>query len=295
MLKPLKGSLFVLISALMFASYGFFSRFTESYDVFFQVYVRCFFITIILVIVGLIRKDFKKIDRADLKWFITICSFTIFSVSPILYAFRFLSLGTASFLFYGSTTIFTYILGFLFFKEKLTGIKILVLIIATIGLGLIFSFNFSSAFILPALMALLNGFASSGEVTFTKKVSEKYSNIQLVTTVFAAIGITHMLLSLVLGEVQDFTLLTVKFPVILFWSLGSIAGMYTVVEGYKFLEPSIAAIVGLTEIIFSLILGIMFFSEAIEFNTLVGGILIILAAALPNIIDIYKAKINKIR
>ncbi len=289
MIKQLKGSFLILISALMFGAYGLLSRGIEQYDVFFQTYVRCLFIAIALLIFGIIRKEFKRIEKEDIKWFVVVCVFTVFSIAPIVYAFKFLTLGTASFLFYGSLTIFTYILGFLFFKEKLTKIKVFVLIFSTIGLLLIFSGNFGATLLLPALMALLNGVASSGEVTFSKKISNKYSSTQISFVVFIVIAISHFALSILLNETQDLTLITDHALNILAFAVASIIGMVTVIEGYKYVEPSVGAIVGLTEIVFSLMFGIIFFSESASLLTLVGGLLIIAAAALPSWIEI-KAK-----
>jgi len=292
MIKQLKGSFFILISALMFGAYGLLSRGIEQYDVFYQTYVRCLVVALALLAFGLFRKEFKKIEKEDFKWFVVVCMFTVFSIAPIVYAFKFLTLGTASFLFYGSLTIFTYILGFVFFKEKLTRTKVLVLIFSTIGLILIFSGNFGAALLLPALMALLNGVASSGEVTFSKKISNKYSSTQISFIVFIAIAVTHFVLSLILNENQDITLITQHTPNILAFAVASIIGMITVIEGYKYVEPSVGAIIGLTEIVFSLMFGILFFNESASLLTLVGGLLIIAAAALPSWIEI-KAKRKK--
>lgn len=290
MLKQLKGSFLILISALMFGAYGLLSRGIEDYDVFYQTYVRCFVIALALLILGIFRKEFKRIKKEDIKWFVVVCLFTVFSIAPIVYAFKFLTLGTASFLFYGSLTIFTYILGFAFFKEKFTNLKLAVLILSTLGLLLIFSGNFGAALLLPSLMALLNGIASSGEVTFSKKISNNYSTTQISFVVFIVIAVSHLILSLLLNENQDITLITEHAPNVLAFAVASIIGMLAVIEGYKFLEPSVGAIIGLTEVVFSLMFGVLFFSESANINTLVGGLLIIAAAALPSWIEIKRRR-----
>ncbi len=268
----------------MYGSYGVFSRYLGDYDIFFQTYIRCLLIAGILGVIGLIRKEFKPIKKEDVKWFAAMGFFSIFSIAPIVYAFRYLEIGTASFLFYAAYTIATYIFGRIFFAEKLTSIKIISLVLSFIGLLLIFSIKFSSELLLPVLMAILNGVATSGEITFSKKVSDKYSNNQIVVSLFLLIAISHFFVSLFLGEHQNMEILTKSFFILAGFILAAIIATIAIVEGFKYLEPSIGAIIGLMEIIFSVIFGIIFFSESLTIPMLVGGILIVTAVALPDIV-----------
>lgn len=291
-----KGGLFVLISALMYGSYGLFAKYLESYDIFFQTYIRCFIIALILIIYGLWKNQFRKIEKEDFFWWFIIIGFTLFTIAPITYAFRHLNLSTSSFLFYSSYTIFTYLFGFLFFKEKISIVKIISFISAIIGLIIIFNLNFYGAAIIAVLMAIFNGFASGGEITFTKKISHKYSDIQITTYVFLAIGITHLIISLLLKENQDLSIFTNSFSLIILigYSLVAILGMITVIAGFRLIEPSIGAIIGLTEIVFSVLFGILFFQEKLELVTLIGGTLIIFAALLPSLVDYINLRKNRV-
>ncbi len=277
------GSLFIIASALAFGSYGVFSRYLENYDVFFQTYVRCLMVAAVLAIFGVVKHQFKPIARKDWGWFATVLLFTTFCIAPITYAYRFLTLGVASFLFYSSVTVFSYLFGFLFFKEKWTRIKMLSLGLSVLGMLLIFSLQTSAVLLIPALLVLFNGLASSGEVTFSKKISNSYSSTQITFLIFAVIGISHLLLSLVVGETQDSRLFTQSFPIMLLFVVASLLGMITVVEGFKRVEPSIGTILGLTEIVFSVVIGIVLFAEKMTFPVLLGGACILIAAILPNI------------
>lgn len=277
------GSLFIVASALAFGSYGVFSRYLESYDIFFQTYVRCFLVAAVLAIVGIAKNQFKPIARKDWGWLATVLLFTSFSIAPITYAYRYLTLGVAAFLYYSSVTVFSYLFGFLFFKEKWTRTKILSLGLSILGMLLIFSLQTSAVLIVPALLVLFNGLASSGEVTFSKKISNSYSSTQITFLIFAVIGISHLLLSLVVGETQDSRLFTQSLPIMLLFVVAALVGMITVVEGFKRVEPSIGAILGLTEIVFSVVIGILLFAEKMTFPVLLGGACILIAAILPNI------------
>lgn len=285
-----KGSLLVLVSALMFGSYGVFSKYLGQYDVFYQTFVRCLIVTLCFIAYGVYKKQFTPIAQADRKWFIVILIITNFTVAPIVYAFRYLEIGTASFLFYASFTAFTYILGIIFFKEKMDVYKISSLVLSIIGMLLLFSVTFSWVLLIPMLLTIVNGIASGAEVTFSKKISNKYSNAQINSFVFGSIAVTHFFLSLVLGENMDVRLFSESLPVLLLFVLAAIIGMATVVAGFKYVEPSIGAIVGLMEIVFSVILGYFFFQEMLNSHALIGGGLILVAALIPNIPGLMRMK-----
>jgi drug/metabolite transporter (DMT)-like permease len=144
------------------------------------------------------------------------------------------------------------------------------------------------------LLAIFNGATSGGEVTFSKKISNKYSNAQINSFVFGSIAVTHFVLSLVLGENMDVRLFTESLPVLLLFALAAIIAMATVVAGFKYVEPSIGGIVGLMEIVFSVILGYFLFNETLKAQAVLGGVLILVAALVPNIPGLIRMKKNYI-
>lgn len=273
----------MILASLMYGSFGLLSRALEDYGIFFQNYVRSFAIVGILFVIGLATKQLKPFARKDFKWLAITCFFSCFSIAPIVYAFRYLPLGTTSFLFYGSLTACSYLIGIIFLKEKLTKTKAIILLLSLIGMLLIFSFDFKLSLILAALMAILNGVGSGGEAAFSKKLSGNYSSLQLVLVIFLAIALTHLPLSFLTGEAQDLSMFTNQGIAVLLYTLFSLVAFYFVIEGYKYLDAGVAAIVGLSEIIFGVVFGIIFFSEQLTTNTILGGTLIIIAAALPHI------------
>lgn len=290
MFKQFKGSLLILFASFCFGSYGVFAKALAPYDLFYQTYVRCFIIVAILLVVGAFTKQLRPIAKKDYKAWATILFATIFTITPITIAFRNLPLGTVSFLFYSSFTIFTYIFGKVFFKERITVVKLTSALMAFVGLLFVFSVNLSGLLLFPVLMAILNGLASSAEAVSSKNLSDKYSSLQVTMLVFLAIGVTHLALSLLLGENQNAALFTVSGWVITLFSTVAILGVVALYAGYRELDPSIGALVGLMEIVFSVLFGMFFFQEVLNKSTLIGGIIIIFAAALPNL---YALKIKK--
>lgn len=59
--------------------------------------------------------------------------------------------------------------------------------------------------------------------------------------------------------------------------------MYLAVEGYKRVDASAAGLIGVTELIFGILYGVIFFSEHITFATAAGCGLLVLAASLPTL------------
>ena len=63
----------------------------------------------------------------------------------------------------------------------------------------------------------------------------------------------------------------------------SIIGFWAVIEGFKYVEASIGGLLGLLEVVFSIIFGIVIFHQGLTFRSGTGALLVILAASLPHI------------
>ena len=120
-----KGILFVLISTLMFGSYGVWSKLIgDSFGIFYQSWSRALIIALLLFPFLLWKKLIVPISKKDLMWFIVFLFFTSLTQAPIFYAFNHMDLGSATLLFFVSMLLTMYIAGILFLEEKLTKIKV---------------------------------------------------------------------------------------------------------------------------------------------------------------------------
>ncbi|PIS09707.1 hypothetical protein COT75_00775 [Candidatus Beckwithbacteria bacterium CG10_big_fil_rev_8_21_14_0_10_34_10] len=288
-----KGALIVALSALFFGSYGIWAKLIGiQIDNFFQVYVRSLIILLILVPLGIITHSIKKIDKKDWKWILIYTFAGSLTVAPIFYAFNKIGIGSATLLFYASFTIISFILGFILFGEKITIDKIVGLILALIGLYLIFNLSFQQNSLLAALAAILAGSAAGFEIVFTKKISHKYSALQLNLFVWLVIFIFHLIGSLLIEEKQLLPELSIAWFGVFAYAIASLSAFSLVVIGYRYVQPGIGALTGLLEIIFGIIFGIIFFSEILTSQIVLGGTLIFIAAALPNFVSLVR-KDNK--
>jgi drug/metabolite transporter (DMT)-like permease len=176
-------------------------------------------------------------------------------------------------------------------KEKIGIVKLLSLILAFLGLFLIFGLSLAKFSFLALILAAINGVASGAEVATTKKSTEKFSSLQVSVYVWFGIFITHLPLSLLSGEPQiPFQFNATWLSMMAFAAVGLIS-FWLVVEGYKFVDASIGGLIGLFEIIAGVIFGIVIFNEELTLSTVLGGSLILLAAMLPDLYNLFRRKI----
>ena len=65
---------------------------------------------------------------------------------------------------------------------------------------------------------------------------------------------------------------------------------WLIIKGLKTVEASIGGLLGLLEIVVSILLGTLLFREPLTVRVVVGGMLIVIAAALPHVWDLAKRR-----
>lgn len=286
-LKTTKGIGLILISALMFGSYGIWSRLMgQDFGVFYQGWTRALIIVLVLLPFLYFRKEILKIDRSDWKWLSVYLVFTSLTQAPIFYAFNHMDIGSATLLFFVTMLLTMYVVGFSFLGEKTTKIKIVSFVLALIGMYLVFSFSVATFTLLASLMAILNGVASGGEVSFSKKLSGKYSALYLTWLSWLIIIPTNGIASALIGETQHLPSFDIVWLYQLGYVIAGIIGFWAIIEGLKYVEASIGGLLGLLEIVFSITFGILIFREVLTTKIIIGGLVIIVASALPHIVKL---------
>jgi drug/metabolite transporter (DMT)-like permease len=285
------GAGLVLLSALMFGSYGVWSRLIgDEMSNFFQGWTRALLILILIIPIALIRREIIKIQKEDRKWLIVFLVFTSLTQAPLFYAYNHMDIGTATLLFFVSMFLTMNIVGILFFGEKLTKPKIISALLAIAGMYLVFSFSIVSFTLFAASMAILNGIASGGEIAFSKKLTNRYTSLYVIVLSWAIILITNAIISISIGEPQIVPSANLTWLWQICYSVASLLGFWCVIAGFKYIDASVGALIGLLEIIFSIAFGIFIFKESLTLSIALGGLLIIIASALPSLIELTKSK-----
>ncbi len=286
-----KGIIFIIISALMFGSYGVWSRLIgDSFGNFYQGWTRALLISIILLPILLWKKQIIPIDKKDWGWLAVFLIFTSLTQAPIFYAFNHMDIGSATLLFFVSMLLTMYLVGILFLGERITKVKIISFITAAIGMYLVFSFSLIVFTLLAAVLAIVNGIASGGEVSFSKKLTGNYSPLYVVWLSWIIILLTNMPISLLIGETQHLLSSDIVWLYQLGYTIASIFGFWLIIKGLKYIEAGIGGLIGLLEIVFSILFGIIIFSERLRPTVIIGALLILSAAALPHIVEILQKR-----
>lgn len=174
--SPLGYSL-ILASAVLFGTYGVWSRLMgESFDPFYQAWMRGVIILLLMLPLMLIGKSFRKIERKDWPQTGLYIAFCIFTQVPLYYAFNNAPIGTVQLIFYALFVITAYIVGRVYLGEHITKVKLLSMVLAFAGLAVVFGVSVIAFAPLGLALAALNGVASGGEVATSKKYQ---TNIRL--------------------------------------------------------------------------------------------------------------------
>lgn len=280
------GASSLLATGFIYGWFGIFSKLI-AYDLplFFASLIRDVLgVAILGIILYFSRsKNYQKIGSADLIWIVLRSVFGLISFFSSYIAFVYLEIGTAYFIYFGAFVLAGYLLGLILFKEKIDLLRGSALILALLGLYIIYHFNFTPNSGLYILLAALSGATGAIWNIFSKKVSDKYSALQLNFMDFVFFGSLVLILSILRGEVWVAPELSSVWLFNLIFGLSFVLTGQLIVIGFNNLDAQIGSLIMLTEIVFGIILGFVFFQETVTLLTLLGGLLIVTAVALPEL------------
>jgi drug/metabolite transporter (DMT)-like permease len=253
----------------------------DSFGVFSQAWTRGLVLLVVTLILNFIFNFFKPVKKKDYIWFGIIALMGL-NQAPIFYGFKYLSVGTATLLFYAALLIGGYLIGKFSFGEKITGIKWCSLGLAILGMLVIYRLTLRPDQLLAVLSAILAGLMGAGGVVFSKKLSGNYPEIQIMTSYFISITAVNGIISLILNDQLPALSLSVPWLAQFGYLSAFLIANLAVIQGFKHLDASIGSLIGLAEILFGIIFGVIFFRETLGWGTVIGCILILVAAMLPN-------------
>ena len=282
------GTSYILISALFYGSYGVWSRLmVRSFGEFSQAWSRGLILFVVVLLLNWKMKFIKRIEKCDWKWFLTIALAGGLNQAPYYMGFEHLTIGTATLLFYATLVVGGYILGKVFFAEKLTIAKISSLVIAIVGMVVIYGISLSQSQLVPASMTVLAGIMGASTVILPKKLVGNYHELQIMFGYFLMQVIFNYPMAQLMGDQLPTLELNAAWGGQLGYALVMMLANLAAIKGFSYLEPSIGSLLGLAEILFGIGLGVILFGESLGTGVIVGGLLIILAAALPSLTEIW--------
>jgi len=290
MQSSLYGLVILSASAFFYATYGIFSKLIGgAFEPFTQSWTRGVVTLLCFLSFGLFKNIFVKIQKVDIKWYVVVGVIGSLAVAPTFYSLANLNIGTALFVQYAATVITSHVLGLVFLKEKLAGKNILALVLAFTGLFLVYMGDIYVNLdkLVPLIAAVISGSFFSIWFVFSKKISSKYPTLQINTYGYLFAITINFLLAQLVGEPLNTDFGSKAWLANIGYGVVGFAGSGLAVYGFKFIDAHKGSIVLLSEIIIGVLFGLLLFGEVLNLTTLLGGILIVVSIALPNVIALY--------
>lgn len=252
---------------------------------FFAAWTRGLISVPIIWLIFLASKDkWVRLQRADWIW-LSIRAVVGWGLSYSLnyWALFHLPVGTAYFVLYAGSTIASYAISKILLGEPITRIRLLSLLLALVGLILVYwgSITLSS----PGWIgvAFLGGLAFAIWNTLAKKVRPVIGTTQVNFIDYVIGTLSVFVVSLLFQEQWVMPALTAPWMYSLGLGIIYIITGQLMVYGFRNLNTQIASLIMLTEIIFALLLSALFFHDIIAPLTWVGGVCIVAAIVIPEL------------
>jgi drug/metabolite transporter (DMT)-like permease len=275
------GASLVVLSSVFYATYGvwttlmgnFFGSFTASA-------LRCALVLLGLFAMAIVRRELQKVHwRRDRKWLVIMVVSSIFVSAPLYYAVLHAGVGITLAIAYMGIVIGMFLFGWLFEKERYTKDKFAATVLGIFGLALVFSPSIEMAGWLALTGALVGGIATAANMTTTKKVP--YNGTQSAILVWASGVIANVPMLFLFGEPLPTLGWHIEWFYLLLFAAAGIVASWTFIKGLKLIEAGAAGILGLLEVVFGVLFGVLLFGERPSLVVLIGIASIMAAAAIP--------------
>jgi drug/metabolite transporter (DMT)-like permease len=281
---PLGASL-VVLSSFFYASYGIWTTLMGNYFNGFTASVfRSAFVVLLLSLVVMYAKSWEKVQwKRDWLYLLGLVVTATLTWGPLYYGILHAGIGLSIAVNYGAILIGMFLFGWLLIREKFTKDKFLSCALGLAGLALVFVHPTSGVTILALAAAALSGLASAANMVITKKIS--YAATQSTILTWSAAFLANLGAVLIFNIDWPELALHIEWLYLLLFAIASVAASWSFVRGSKLIDAGSAGVLGLLEIVFGLVYGVLLFNEQLNLVILLGVVLIMAAAAIPYIKD----------
>ena len=233
------------------------------------------FITFLIITIRIIKsgESIRPLSPENLKYLILRSLIGLGGIMLFFYSIGNLSLTDSSIL-NRLSPFFVIIAASVLLHEKLSVSNILLIITAFIGAVFIIKPEFNLS-VLPALSGILSAVFAGITCTIVRFLKGKASPDKII---FYFSGISVLLLlvpALLMFKQYSFYNWMLLFLIGLF----ATGGQYYLTVGFQTYKAGAVSLVTYSEILFSFLLGLLFFSEYPDIYSIAGGVLIIISAA----------------
>ncbi len=254
--------------------------------------LRSILVLVILLPVALIYKSLGpfKLKKTWPYW-LGLIGFSFFIWGPLYYAILHAGIGISISLNYACYIIGMFFFGWLFANEKFTKDKLISVILGIIGISFIFGHSLSHLGWMPLSAAALSGACAAGVTFFTKIIP--YKTTQTTVSLWVSAAIANTIMIFVVHERVPSVAWSKEWFYLLIFAIASIIASWCLIRGLKLIDAGAAGILGLSEIIFGVLFGVVFFHESLGLIEIIGVAVILSAAAIPYLKD-YRANNKKV-
>lgn len=206
---------------------------------------------------------------------------------PLYYAILNAGVGISLAVNYACIVIGMFVFGRILAGERFTKDKRLSALLGLAGLALIFSPSVSVIGWLALGAAAISGLSSAAHMVIAKKLP--YNATQTTVLVWTASVVANIPMAFLLGEHLPSINLHVEWLYLVIFAAASVAASWTFIKGVKLIDAGAAGILGLLEIVFGVLFGIVLFHERPGLIVLCGAVMVVVAAAIPYVKD-YNAR-----
>lgn len=285
---PLGASL-VVLSSFFYASYGIWTKLMGD---FFQGYtasaLRSVLVLVILLPIAFLYRHFEPINlKRNWRYITGMLIASLFTWGPLYYAILHAGVGISLAIAYASIVLGSFFFGWLFGRERFTKDKAISAFLGIIGLALIFSPTTGHLALLALFGALVSGLSAGANTVFSKQI--RYNATQSTIALWVTSVIANFFMAFILKEHYPSIGLYAPWLYLVFFAIASVIASWSLVKGVKLIDAGAAGVLGLLEIVFGVLFGIILFHERPSVIALLGMAVIIAAASIPYFKD-YNAK-----
>lgn len=249
-----------------------------------QVFLRYIFAFISAVTYFfVVTKSKFHINKKDLPLF-AVATIFCYALTNLFFTYGILytQVGNALFLFY-SYAILTPLLGFVFLKESINKYQGAALFLSLLALYLLFQPNSFPTWEIGGFFALLAALGQSAFVIVRKKLSSYPAKLVMVSNTMAGVIVLGLLAIIFENNFYFHGGITSLNPqtwlVTVLFGVDNFLAWFMMSKGFELFEATIGSLILLVEIIFGIILALIFFKEIPTLMTITGGLLIFLSSA----------------
>ena len=164
------------------------------------------------------------------------------------------------------------ILSYIFFKEKMTIFQMIAIIIAFIGVGFIIKPSGDGFISMGALAALLGAFCSGIAYTCVRYLGTHNVSGEFIIFFFSTLS-TLLLLPYLIFDYKVMSMY--QLAMLMLAGASATIGQYGVTFAYKYAAAKNISVFDYSQVLFSGILGFIFFNELPDLQSLIGYIIVI--------------------